>query len=150
MVLRKTPVQISHMRRAGRVVAEMHEECIRAAKPGATTADLDRAARDVLDRLAGRRVCENCQRVYHVTMPPTTNWSCDTCGGKVVQRDDDTEEAVERRLELYERETVPIIDYYCEQSLLEVVDGMGEGDVVYDRILMTVEDRMRSKTRGPA
>jgi methionyl aminopeptidase len=50
VVLRKTAVQISHMRRAGRVVAEMHEECIRAAKPGATTADLDRAARDVLDR----------------------------------------------------------------------------------------------------
>ena len=54
MVLRKTAVQISHMRRAGRVVAEMHEECIRAAKPGATTADLDRAARDVLDRRHAR------------------------------------------------------------------------------------------------
>ena len=54
MVLRKTPVQISHMRRAGRVVAEMHEECIRAAKPGATTADVDRAARDVLDRRHAR------------------------------------------------------------------------------------------------
>jgi len=104
----------------------------------------------VLDRLAGRRVCESCQRVYHVNLPPTSGWTCDTCGGDVVQRDDDTEEAIDRRLELYERETVPIIDYYCEQSLLEVVDGMGEGDVVYDRILMTVEDRMRSKTRGPA
>ena len=54
MVLRKTPVQIAHMRRAGRVVAEMHEECIRAAKPGATTADLDRAARDVLERRHAR------------------------------------------------------------------------------------------------
>ena len=104
----------------------------------------------VLDRLAGRRVCESCQRVYHVNMPPTSSWTCDTCGGDVVQRDDDTEEAIDRRLELYERETVPIIDYYCEQSLLEVVDGIGEGDEVYDRILMTVEDRMRSKTRGPA
>ena len=54
MVLRKNPAQISHMRRAGRVVAEMHEECARAAKPGATTADLDRAARDVLDRRGAR------------------------------------------------------------------------------------------------
>jgi methionyl aminopeptidase len=54
MVLRKTPAQISHMRRAGRVVAEMHEECARAAKPGATTADLDRAARDVLARRHAR------------------------------------------------------------------------------------------------
>jgi methionyl aminopeptidase len=54
MVLRKNPAQIGHMRRAGRVVAEMHEECTRAAKPGATTADLDRAARDVLDRRHAR------------------------------------------------------------------------------------------------
>src|SRR5689334_19566845 len=54
MVLRKTPAQIAHMRRAGRVVAEMHEECTRAAKPGATTADLDAAARDVLERRGAR------------------------------------------------------------------------------------------------
>ena len=54
MVLRKTPSQIAHMREAGKVVAEMHEECVRAAKPGATTADLDRAARDVLDRRHAR------------------------------------------------------------------------------------------------
>ena len=54
MVLRKTPAQIAHMRKAGRVVAEMHEECIRAAKPGATTADLDRVARDVLERRNAR------------------------------------------------------------------------------------------------
>jgi methionyl aminopeptidase len=54
VVLRKTPQQIAHMRRAGRVVAEMHEECARAAKPGATTGDLDRVARDVLARRHAR------------------------------------------------------------------------------------------------
>jgi methionyl aminopeptidase len=54
MVLRKTPKQIAHMRRAGAVVAEMHEACTRAAKPGATTADLDAAAREVLDRRRAR------------------------------------------------------------------------------------------------
>ena len=54
MVLRKTPPQIAHMRRAGAVVAEMHEACTRAAKPGATTADLDAAAREVLDRRDAR------------------------------------------------------------------------------------------------
>ena len=75
-----------------------------------------RPARDRARPLAGRRVCESCQRVYHVNLPPTSGWTCDTCGGDVVQRDDDTEEAIERRLELYERETVPIIDYYREQS----------------------------------
>ena len=54
MVLRKTPQQIAHMRRAGSIVAEMHEACTRAAKPGATTADLDAAARDVLERRRAR------------------------------------------------------------------------------------------------
>jgi methionyl aminopeptidase len=54
VVLRKTPQQIAHMRKAGRVVAEMHEACVRAAEPGATTADLDRAAREVLDRRGAR------------------------------------------------------------------------------------------------
>jgi adenylate kinase len=96
----------------------------------------------VLDRLAGRRVCENCQRVYHVNMPPTNDWTCDTCSGRVVQRDDDTEEAIDRRLELYERETVPIIDYYRDLGHLAVVDGIGEGDEVYDRILKTVDERL--------
>jgi adenylate kinase len=93
----------------------------------------------VIDRIAGRRVCENCQRVYHVNMPPASGWTCDTCGGPVSQRDDDTEEAVERRLELYERETVPIIDYYRAQGLLVTVDGVGEGDDVFERLLKVAE-----------
>ena len=96
----------------------------------------------VLDRLAGRRVCENCQRVYHVNMPPTHNWTCDTCGGNVRQRDDDTEEAVERRLELYETETRPIIDYYRAQGLLSTVDGIGEGDDVFERLVKVIEDHL--------
>jgi adenylate kinase len=96
----------------------------------------------VLDRIAGRRVCENCQRVYHVNMPPTNPWVCDTCGGAVRQRDDDTEEAVERRLALYERETVPIIDYYRAQGLLAVVDGIGEGDEVFERLIKVLDDRL--------
>jgi adenylate kinase len=100
----------------------------------------------VLERLAGRRVCENCNRVYHVDMPPKHDWTCDTCGGRVVQRADDTEEAIDRRLELYERETVPILDYYRDQGRLAVVDGVGGGDEVYDRVLKTVGDRLHSGT----
>jgi len=96
----------------------------------------------VLHRLAGRRVCENCQRVYHVEMPPTHNWTCDTCGGGVVQRDDDTEEAIDRRLELYERETVPILDYYKSSGVLQTIDGVGEGDEVYERLWKVVEDHL--------
>ena len=101
----------------------------------------------MLDRLAGRRVCENCQRVYHVNMPPTYDWTCDTCGGHVVQRDDDTEEAIDRRLELYDSETVPIIDYYRDQGLLVVIDGVGEGDEVFDRLVKV--DRRTHDLRRP-
>jgi adenylate kinase len=98
----------------------------------------------VLDRLAGRRVCENDGRVYHVNMPPEKNWTCDTCGGRVVQRDDDTEEAIDRRLQIYDDVTVPIIDYYRERELLSVVDGVGEGDEVFDRIVKVVEEQLTS------
>jgi adenylate kinase len=104
--------------------------------------DLEVPREIVLDRIAGRRVCANCQRVYHVSSPPTHPWVCDTCGGQVQQRDDDTEEAVERRLQLYEQETVPIIDYYRTRGLLAVVDGVGEGDEVFERLIKVIDDRI--------
>jgi adenylate kinase len=104
--------------------------------------NLDVPREIVLDRLAGRRVCENCQRVYHVKLPPTSNWTCDTCGGNVVQRDDDTEEAIDRRLELYEQETVPIIEYYRARGMLSEVDGVGEGDEVFERLVIAVNEHV--------
>jgi len=103
--------------------------------------NLDVPREIVLDRLAGRRVCENCQRVYHVNLPPKQNWTCDDCGGNVVQRADDHEEAIDRRLALYERETVPIVDYYRGQGLLVVVDGVGDGEEVFERLVKAVEAR---------
>jgi adenylate kinase len=96
----------------------------------------------VLDRIAGRRVCEVCGRSYHVNMPPKVNWTCDDDGGKVVQRPDDTEEAVMRRLELYEQETAPIVGYYRDKEQLVVVDGVGNGDEVFDRIVDAVESAL--------
>jgi len=110
--------------------------------------DLDVPREIVLDRLAGRRVCEVCQRVYHVNMPPVHDWTCDDDGGPVVQREDDTEEAIERRLELYERETVPILDFYREHGKLVVVDGVGEGDEVFARLVRVVEDERRCARHG--
>jgi adenylate kinase len=106
--------------------------------------DLEVPREIVIDRIAGRRVCDDCQRVYHVNLPPAVPWTCDTCGGHVTQRDDDTEEAVERRLDLYETETVPIIDYYRQRGELAVVDGVGEGDEVFERLVKTIDDRVQS------
>jgi adenylate kinase len=61
-----------------------------------------------------------------------------------VQRDDDTEEAVMRRLELYEKETVPIIDYYRKLGKLAVVDGTGDSDEVFERLVQQVEQRLKA------
>jgi adenylate kinase len=96
----------------------------------------------VLDRIAGRRICEVCQRVYHVNMPPKHPWVCDDDGGPVEQRPDDTEEAVTRRLELYETETAPIVDYYRDQLRLVTIDGVGDGDEVFERIIKAVDERL--------
>ena len=99
----------------------------------------------VLDRISGRRVCVNCQRVYHVNMPPTRPWICDTCGSEVVQRDDDTEEAVERRLEAYEQDTVPILDFYrVIGKRVRVVDGVGHGDLVFERLIGEIDTALQS------
>jgi adenylate kinase len=96
----------------------------------------------VLDRIAGRRVCEQCGATYHVNMPPKNKWTCDVCGGRVVQRDDDTEAAVSRRLELYEQETVPLIEFYRRLGKLVVVDGEGDGDDVFKRLTEVIDSRV--------
>jgi adenylate kinase len=117
-------------------------ERVLAARPVELALDLDVATDIVLDRIAGRRVCSGCGRNYHVNFRPGANWTCDTCGGRVVQRDDDTEEAVARRLDLYDKQTVPIIDFYRNLGKLVVVDGVGDGDVVFDRLLKEIEARI--------
>jgi adenylate kinase len=104
--------------------------------------NLDVPTEIVLDRIAGRRVCEDCGTTYHVNAPPKENWTCDVCGGRVVHRDDDTEDAVMRRLELYEEETVPIIEFYRKLGKLVVVDGIGGGDDVFARLVVQVDQRL--------
>ena len=102
----------------------------------------------VLDRIAGRRVCENCGANYHIEHAAASrNWKCDECGGQVVQRDDDTEEAVQRRLEIYERETVPIIDFYDQLGKLVHIDAVGDGDEVFERLVKEIDQRFDPATR---
>jgi len=103
--------------------------------------DLDVPTEVVLHRIAGRRVCSSCGANYHVDSPPEEPWVCDECGGDVLQRDDDTEDSVMRRLELYELQTLPVIQYYRRQSVLAHVDGTGESDEVFKKCLTLVDDR---------
>jgi adenylate kinase len=97
----------------------------------------------ILHRIAGRRVCVNCGASYHLTNRPKVDWTCDVCGGDVVQRDDDTEDAVATRLEVYARQTVPIIDFYEKLGKLVVVDGVGEGPEVQERLTKEIDGRVQ-------
>lgn len=87
-----------------------------------------------LRRLAGRRVCSNCGANYRVDSPPEKNWTCDRCGGEVVERTDDTEEAIRERLRLYHEQTEPLKSYYESKGLLRPIDGLGSVDEVFTRI----------------
>jgi adenylate kinase len=120
-------------------------EKVLADRPLDLVVDVDVPTDVVLDRIAGRRVCENCGTTYHVNMPPTRNWTCDNCGGLVVQRADDTEESVARRLELYEEQTVPIVDFYKGLGKLVVIDGVGDGDDVFQRIVNEIDEHFASE-----
>jgi adenylate kinase len=102
--------------------------------------DIEVPTAEVLQRLAQRRVCVDCGTNYSTTSPPRINWTCDICFGEVVQREDDKEEAIRRRLELYERETAPLIAWYKDQGQLVTVDGVGHPDVVLRTIINTIED----------
>lgn len=75
-------------------------------------------------RLTGRRVCKACGATYHVEFnPPIREGTCDSCGGELIQRSDDTRETVENRLDVYLKQTEPLISYYREKGLLKEIDG---------------------------
>lgn len=78
----------------------------------------------LVERISGRRVCSNCGAVYHIkTKKPKVEGICDICGHPVIQRVDDKEETVIKRLEIYNKTTKPLIDYYCNQGKLHDVPG---------------------------
>lgn len=83
------------------------------------------AGRDlIIERLTGRRVCSSCGQSYHVKLnPPRVEGICDACGGRLIQRDDDTIITVENRLSVYIRQTAPLIEYYKNSGLLYTVNG---------------------------
>ena len=77
----------------------------------------------ILERMTGRRVCPSCGASYHVKFNPPIEGKCSLCGSEVIQRKDDTVETVKERLDVYEKETQPLIDFYANKQLLSEVDG---------------------------
>ncbi|MGQ0433578.1 MAG: adenylate kinase [Microthrixaceae bacterium] len=114
---------------------------ITATEPLDLVIDLVVPTAVVLERLASRRVCTDCGANYSVDTPPRYGWVCDNCGGDVVQRADDTPEAIQKRLDLYERETAPLIAWYAERDLLAEVDGRGPAEAVTARLIEALDQR---------
>ncbi len=94
----------------------------------------------VLERLATRMVCVDCQTNYSPQQTPKVQGVCDVCGGEVIHRKDDNEEAIRRRLNLYDTQTRPLIDYYQERGILLEVDGVGPVDDVTLRLIQSVDE----------
>jgi adenylate kinase len=90
---------------------------------------------EIIRRISGRRVCEKCGAMYHKVYDPPKNVDiCDKCGGSLFQRDDDREDVIRKRLEVYRRQTLPLKAYYRNAGILREIDGQGTIDDVRHRI----------------
>jgi adenylate kinase len=99
---------------------------------------------EVVRRLSGRRTCRRCQRVWHVLYePPTVPDVCDDCGGELFQRDDDKEEVIRHRLEVYNSQTSPLIAFYADEGVLVGIDATGPVEEVTARALSALEPYVR-------
>lgn len=95
---------------------------------------------ELLRRLSGRRWCPRCQATFHVvTRPPRSEGVCDRCGAELIQREDDKEVAVERRLREYDERTAPLIDYYRDRARFHTIDGYRPVERVFSDLSQIVE-----------
>ncbi|MET7616544.1 adenylate kinase [Streptomyces sp. NPDC005408] len=108
--------------------------------------DLEVPEDEVVKRIAGRRICRNdSSHVFHVTYSrPQQDGVCDICGGDLYQRDDDSEETVRRRLEVYHTQTEPIIDYYRAQNLVVTISALGKVTDVTQRAMDALKKSAKS------
>ncbi|MEU2715995.1 adenylate kinase [Streptomyces sp. NPDC007205] len=105
--------------------------------------DLEVPEDEVVKRIAGRRICRNdSSHVFHVTYSqPKKEGVCDVCGGELYQRDDDSEDTVRKRLEVYHTQTEPIIDYYKAQGLVVTISALGPVDEITQRALGALKSK---------
>lgn len=97
--------------------------------------DIDVPAEVLIDRITGRRMCTSCGASYHIIYnPPKREGICDVCGEKLIQRTDDSVETVKSRIDVYQKQTQPLIEYYNVKGLLKVVDGKQNIEKVFSDI----------------
>ncbi len=105
---------------------------------------LDVPDEEIISRLSGRRICRTCNRVFHISFnPPPDPKDCDRGICDIYQRDDDKEETVRHRLDVYHNQTKPLVDYYKSQNLVAYIDGIGSLDEVYDRIKSNLQHKFK-------
>jgi adenylate kinase len=97
---------------------------------------------DLMKRLTGRRTCKNCQQMYNIYYSsPKKNGVCDKCGGELFQRDDDKEETIKKRLDVYDASTAPLINYYKNKGILKSVIGTGSIDEIFKKVCIILEGK---------
>ncbi len=130
---------------AGYILDGFPRTIVQAEKLGETLMAMDREIDLVVDlevdpeellvRLAGRSTCKNCGAMFHQTShPPKAEGVCDECGGNLYQRNDDNEETIVKRLEVYNKETAPLKDFYREQGKLKSIQGRGGMEDIFSRL----------------
>jgi len=101
------------------------------------------AREELVDRLTGRRVCDNCGANFHVEFnPPEEEGVCDECGGQLIQREDDNEESVTNRLDVFEAETAPVVEYYSDDEAVVEIDGEQTPDEVWADIKAAIDEQV--------
>ena len=99
---------------------------------------------EVVRRLSGRRTCRRCQRVWHVLYePPSRPVVCDDCGGELFQRDDDSEETIRHRIEVYAEQTFPLLSFYADENILIGIDATGPVEEITSRAMAALRPFVR-------
>ena len=106
--------------------------------------NIDVDPEELVRRLTGRRTCKNCGAMFHILFhPPKVEGICDRCGGTLYQREDDKEETIRTRLNEYQKQTAPLIQYYQMKNTLRSIQGIGEQKEIFERIARLLDTTPR-------
>jgi adenylate kinase len=123
--------------------AEALDKLLNDLKMPLTSAlSVDVPKEDLMKRLTGRRTCKGCQQMYNIYYTaPKKEGVCDKCGGELFQRADDKEETIKKRLDVYDAQTAPLIDYYGKKGILKSVVGTGNIDEIFKKVCNILEGK---------
>jgi adenylate kinase len=123
--------------------AEALDKLLNDLKMPLTSAlSVDVPKEDLMKRLTGRRTCKGCQQMYNIYYtPPKKEGVCDKCGGELFQRADDKEETIKKRLDVYDAQTAPLIDYYGKKGILKSIAGTGSIDEIFKKVCNVLEGK---------